>query len=213
MIPHTRSMLFLAAALFCLGCGGDASSTPETPAGSTTTSAETQEVIKPIETADAPAIEEEAAPLEDVEKPAPEKTEKPAAAFYTVSTYDPETDPEADLAATVERASVEGKRILLQVGGKWCGWCRLLDEYVQSNEAVADVLDQHFLIMKVNYSEENRNEEFLGKYPDVPAYPHIFVLERSGEFLHSQGTAELEEGKSYNEERVLEFLNKWKLED
>jgi len=63
--------------------------------------------------------------------------------------------------------------------------------------------------MKVNYSDENKNEELLGKYPKVPAYPHYFVLEHNGEFLHSQGTGELEEGKGYNEKVFVEFLEKW----
>ena len=64
--------------------------------------------------------------------------------------------------------------------------------------------------MKGNYSEENRNREFLASYPTVPAYPHFFVLQSDGTFLHSQGTAELEEGRGYNEQVFLAFLDKWK---
>ena len=74
---------------------------------------------------------------------------------------------------------------------------------------MAAVLRQHFLIMKVNYSTENSNAEFLQDYPTVPAYPHFFVLESDGRFLHSQGTAELEEGRGYNESVFLAFLEKW----
>ena len=88
-----------------------------------------------------------------------------------------------------------------------------MDEFVHENEAVADVLRKHFLIMKVNYSDKNKNTEFLAKYPKVPAYPHFFVLESDGTFLHSQGTAELEEGKGYNEQIFLAFLDKWKPAD
>ena len=63
--------------------------------------------------------------------------------------------------------------------------------------------------MKVNYSDKNRNEGFLKAYPKVPAYPHFFVLDSDGTFLHSQGTAELEEGRGYNEKVFLGFLAKW----
>lgn len=72
------------------------------------------------------------------------------------------------------------------------------------------MLEKQFLIMKVTYDEENRNEAFLKAYPNVPAYPHFFVLESDGALLHSQGTAELEEGRGYNEEVFLAFLAKWK---
>ncbi len=72
------------------------------------------------------------------------------------------------------------------------------------------MLRQHYLIMKVNYSDENANAPFLAAYPEVPAYPHFFVLDTDGTLLHSQGTAELEEGQGYNEQVFFAFLEKWK---
>ncbi len=66
-----------------------------------------------------------------------------------------------------------------------------------------------FLITKINYSSGNKNEAFLGQYPDIQGYPFIFVLEKDGTFLHAQNTGDLEEGQSYNEEVLLAFLNEW----
>ena len=71
-------------------------------------------------------------------------------------------------------------------------------------------MQRNFLVMKVNYSDENKNETLLGRFPEIPAYPHYFVLESDGTFLHSQGTGELEEGKSYDEDVFAAFLNRWK---
>jgi hypothetical protein len=85
-----------------------------------------------------------------------------------------------------------------------------LGEFVHENQAVSNMLSRHFLIMKVNYGDQNDNSAFLANYPKVPAYPHIFVLETDGTFLHSQGTAELEEGKGYNEQVFIAFLDSWK---
>ncbi len=70
-------------------------------------------------------------------------------------------------------------------------------------------LNKNYLLMKVNYSNENPNKSFLKAYPKVPAYPHFFVLDSHGKFLHSQGTAELEEGRGYDEKVFLAFLTKW----
>lgn len=131
------------------------------------------------------------------------------APVYTVENYDPKRNPEEDLKATVKRAQSEEKRILVQVGGNWCGWCKLMNKYFHENPKVAGVLARDFLIMKVNYSKENENREFLKKYPSIPGYPHIYVLDSSGKLLHSQGTAALEEGKSYSEKKMLEFLGTW----
>jgi hypothetical protein len=84
-----------------------------------------------------------------------------------------------------------------------------MSKYFRENEKVAAALTKNFLIAKVNYSEENKNEEFLAKYPRIKGCPHLFVIDSEGKLLHSQNTAELEEGKGYSEGAVLAFLAKW----
>jgi thiol:disulfide interchange protein len=132
---------------------------------------------------------------------------------YTVDSYDPKRNPADDLKMTAAKAKAGGKRVLIQVGGDWCGWCHLMTKYFQDNEKVASALAKDYLIMKVNYSEENHNEEFLDKYPKIPGYPHLYVLDSDGKLLHSQNTEELEEGKGYSETAVLKFLSKWATRD
>jgi hypothetical protein len=95
------------------------------------------------------------------------------------------------------------------VGGQWCGWCHLMKKYFHDNPKVARSLERSYLIMHVNYSDENKNEPFLGKYPKISGYPHLFVLDTDGTLLHSQDTAKLEKGKSYDECLMLAFLEKW----
>jgi thiol:disulfide interchange protein len=135
---------------------------------------------------------------------------KPAVApVYTVDVYDPKRNPEDDLKMTVQRAEAEGKRILIQVGGDWCGWCKLMTQYFHENKKVAGALAQNFLIMKVNFSQGHENKEFLKKFPPAEGYPHLYVLESNGKLVHSQPTGVLEEGKGYSEKAMLEFLARW----
>lgn len=133
----------------------------------------------------------------------------PLETIWAVGEYDPGRDPFADLRDTTSRAEAEGKRILLEVGGEWCGWCHRLDLFIREHPQIAGELRAGFLIMKVNYSPENRNEAFLSQYPEIHGYPHIYVMERDGTLLHSQRTNVLEDGPSYSEEAILEFLRAW----
>ena len=144
-----------------------------------------------------------------VAAPADDAKTAVAKPVYSVETYDPKRDPAADLKLSIEQAKPAGKRILVQVGGDWCSWCHLMNKYFHENEKVAAALAKDFVIQKVNYSEENRNKEFLAKYPAIKGYPHLYVLDADGTLLHSQNTADLEEGKGYNERVMLEFLAKW----
>ncbi len=123
--------------------------------------------------------------------------------------FDPTADPTADLEAAVQEAMTSGRRIILDVGGNWCGWCFLLHDYFEAHEDLKAFRDDNFVWVLVNFGSENRNEAFLSQYPDIHAYPHLFVLERDGTFLHSQDTGVLEEGRGYNEERMWAFLREW----
>ncbi len=129
--------------------------------------------------------------------------------IYVVGVYDPTRDPSVDLDTAIARAAAEDKRILIQVGGEWCVWCHILDGYITSEKEIAAELGASFLILKVNFDTVNRNEAFLSKYPAIPGYPHIYVLESDGSLLHSQHTDELEEGRSYSRSAILGFLRKW----
>ncbi len=123
--------------------------------------------------------------------------------------FDPKRDPEKDLAKAVAKATKETKRILLDVGGEWCGWCHKLDEFFRTNAEAASILKAHYVVVKVNFSPENKNEAFLSKYPKINGFPHLFVLERNGKLLHSQDTGELETGPKHDPAKVIPFLTKW----
>jgi thioredoxin-related protein len=128
---------------------------------------------------------------------------------YFVDTYDPKRNADDDLKSAIDKARMSGKRILLQVGGEWCSWCHLMSKYFIENDTVTRALRKGFVVVKVNYSDENENKDFLSKYPKVKGYPHLYVLDSDGKLLHSQGTSELEEGNGYNESKVMAFLTKW----
>ena len=138
-------------------------------------------------------------------EPAPD----PAAVAALDGTFDPERDPEADLQLTMEEARRSGRRIMLDVGGEWCSWCHRMDAFFRDDAELHALRDAGYVWMKVNYSEDNENAAFLAQFPDVKAYPHLFVLDADGKLLHSQFTGELELDKGYDREKFDAFLRAW----
>lgn len=124
--------------------------------------------------------------------------------------YDPLRNPQKDLDSAIVKATSENKFILLEVGGEWCSWCHRLEEFFQNDNELKEALHNIFVVVKVNYSKENKNEEFLDKFPKVPGFPHIFILDRTGKLIKSQDTADFEEGKGYSKEKILQFINAYK---
>lgn len=132
---------------------------------------------------------------------------KPAAA---VPKFDPTRDAAKDISDAVADAKRTNRRVILDVGGEWCGWCHALDRYFVEHDDLRGLRDQHYVWLKVNYSPENTNTVVLGRYPRINGYPHLFVLDQDGSLVQSQDTSPLEEGPSYNYDRMKTFLLKWK---
>jgi thioredoxin-related protein len=136
-------------------------------------------------------------------------SDKKTEVYEPVTKFDPGRIPSEDLKLAIKEAKKTGKRIILDVGGDWCIWCHRLDKFFEDNEEVTSFMMENFLVMKVNFSEENKNEEFLSQFPQIPGYPHFFVLDKEGKLLHSQDTGLLEKGKGHDKEKVMAFLKKW----
>ena len=123
--------------------------------------------------------------------------------------YDPKRDADADIKLAVEEAKRSKRRVILDVGGEWCSWCHILDRYFVEHKDLAELRDKLYVWIKVNMSDDNRNQAVLSRYPKIPGYPHLFVLDADGKLVQSQGTSELEEGQSYNFDKMQQFLNRW----
>ncbi|MDR3719468.1 MAG: thioredoxin family protein [Bryobacteraceae bacterium] len=123
--------------------------------------------------------------------------------------YDAKADPKADFQAALARASKDGRNVLMDVGGEWCGWCHRMDRFITEHEELSALLAKNYVLVKVNFSDENKNEPFLKQFPKIDGYPHIFVFDASGKLLISKSTGDLEEGKSYNLGRFVEFLKQY----
>jgi len=126
-----------------------------------------------------------------------------------VEKFDPARDAARDIADAVALGHSTGKRVLLDVGGEWCIWCRRLDSLFVSHPALEEERRAHYVTVKVNWSKENKNEQVLSRYPPVKGYPHLFVLDAEGTLVHSQDTGALEKGKGHDPEKVMAFLRQW----
>ena len=124
--------------------------------------------------------------------------------------FDPSRDAVADVASAVRQAKLEGKRVLVDVGGQWCAWCRIMDRFFAGNDQARTMRDTHYVWVKVNWSKENRNEALLSRWPKIDGYPHLFVLDADGRVLHSQDTSLLEQGRGYDAGRFVAFLERWR---
>ena len=140
--------------------------------------------------------------------PAP-KTSPAASGNGLEGPYDPRRDPEKDLAAASAEAKKANKNIFVVVGGEWRSWCHTLERFFRERRDLQALLDKNYVAMKVSMSQENPNRAFLSRFPYIHGYPHIFILDADANLIRSQPTNVLEDGKSYNEDRFVKFLEQF----
>ncbi len=124
--------------------------------------------------------------------------------------FDPTRDAAKDLEAAVAEAARSGRRVLVDVGGNWCGWCHEMERFIEAHTDLKALRDRSFVTVKINWSPENKNEAVLSRFPKISGYPHLFILDATGKLLYSEDTSKLEDGKSsYVLEKFTAFLKEW----
>src|SRR4051812_20738093 len=144
------------------------------------------------------------APAHAADAAAPAAAEKPAI-------YNELADAKADVLAAEARAAKENKRVLLQIGGNWCGWCVKLQELCQTDKQIRALINAEYEVVHVNYSPGHENKAFFAAYQIVPkGYPYLAVLDPNDRLIVQQETGVLEDGEKHDPQKVKDFLEKWK---
>ena len=123
--------------------------------------------------------------------------------------YSAERDPFADGRAALALAKSSGRRVLIEVGGDWCAWCHRLERIISEHPEVATALYGNFVLLKVNVSDANPNDEFLSGLPKLAGYPKLFVARDDGVIVQSQDPSDFLAEGDYNPELILDFLQRW----
>jgi thioredoxin-related protein len=129
----------------------------------------------------------------------------------TARLYNPEADVAAAITQGLAQAKAENKQLFLQIGGNWCPWCIKFHKFCSDDKEISALLSKSYVVLKVNYSKENRNLAELKKleYPQRFGFPVFVVLNNDGKRIHTQSSGILEDGDSYSKKRVLDFLTQW----
>jgi thiol:disulfide interchange protein len=128
-----------------------------------------------------------------------------------VQIYDALADARHDLDQAIQLAGQENKHVLVLVGGNWCPWCVKLHGFFTSEPVIDSVLTADYVLVRINYSKENRNPETMALlgYPQRFGFPVLLVMDAQGNRLHTQNTAYLEQDIGYSVEKVKGFLLDW----
>ena len=133
--------------------------------------------------------------------------------------YNEYINPIEQIDQALVKARSEGKFVICQVGGNWCPWCLRFVDFITNDTTISNVIDESFVYIHVNYnprkSEGEEKMQLTKKMlerlnnPARFGFPVFVVLDEEGRVIHIQDSSFLEEGQSYNQEKVLRFFKNW----
>ncbi len=127
-----------------------------------------------------------------------------------VKPYKPTENAAKRLQELSTIAKKQNKKILVQAGGNWCIWCLRLNNFIMTNEKLKSKIEDKYIVYHLNYSKENENKALFAKFGNpgkTYGYPVWLILDQNLTLLKTQDTGSLENGKSYDESKILKALS------
>jgi hypothetical protein len=126
--------------------------------------------------------------------------------------YDEAADADREVARAKARAKKEKKLLLVDLGGNWCGDCRILSATMERPELKAFV-DRHYVTVLVDVGRFNRNEQ-------VPAHwgaedwrngvPALLVVDPKTDKLLNPGVvSDIQDARHLTPQALADWLAKW----
>lgn len=126
-----------------------------------------------------------------------------------VEVYNEKADAKADIAAAIAKAKKDNKRVLIQWGANWCGWCVKLDGTMKKDKKLSREMLYEYILVKVDVGRFDKHTDLFGGYGaklKESGIPYLTVLDGDGKVLANQETGALEKGDAHDVEKVMGFL-------
>ena len=118
-------------------------------------------------------------------------------------------DGARDLDFALARAKASGKRVLLNMGGNWCGDCRALFGILEIPEVKA-YIGAHYEMAWVNVGRYTENLHVAERFGvELHAAPTLVMLDADGKILNPDDMITLRAARSMTPQAILDWLAQW----
>ncbi len=124
--------------------------------------------------------------------------------------YDSSADGKAQVAAAAAKARASGRLLLLDLGGNWCGDCRVLSAVMALPEVAAFVRG-HYVLQPVDVGHFDRNLDIAARYgvKHLQGVPALLVIDARGRLIDAGHVEALADARSMSPQALADWLAKW----
>ena len=128
--------------------------------------------------------------------------------------YDEKADANKAVDAALAKAKSEHKRAFIDLGGNWCGDCRVLAGLMALPEVKAFV-DAHYVVVAVDVGRFNRNLQIPARWGMVQALkdggaPTVLIVDPATNKVVDAGhTGALEDARHMDPQSIMNWIAQW----
>ena len=120
--------------------------------------------------------------------------------------YDETADAKAAVESALDRARLNGHKVLLDFGGNWCLDCRMLAG-VLDDPRVKPWTADHFEVVLIDVGRFNKNMDIAARWDvSVKAAPTVLVIAPDGGLLNRDDPYGLADARSLSSQAVVDLL-------
>ena len=125
--------------------------------------------------------------------------------------YDESANADAAVNAAFARAKKSRKRILIDLGGNWCGDCIILDNVMNLPE-MKRFVETHYETVSVDVGRFNRNLQIPARFgitKRLEGVPSVLIVTADGKLLNKGHTAALADARSMTPQAIADWIAQW----
>lgn len=129
--------------------------------------------------------------------------------------YDESADANEQISTARAAAKGSGRRVLIQWGGNWCGWCLRLNRLMTTDGAIERELRERYVVVHIDTGmPEDKNVALAAKYGAAvkeEGFPYLTVLDADGSVVANHDTGSFEIGpieEGHDPAKVLAWLKR-----
>lgn len=126
--------------------------------------------------------------------------------------YDENANADAAVAAAKAKAKASGKLLLIDLGGNWCGDCRVLAGVMDLAEVKA-FLAKHYVEVAVDVGRFDRNLQIPAHYgitKRLEGVPALLIVDpRTDRLLNPARVSALADARSMTPQALADWLAQW----
>ena len=127
--------------------------------------------------------------------------------------YDEAANADRDVARAKARARRLHKLLLVDLGGNWCGDCRILTATMEQSPQLKTFVDKHYVVVLVDVGRFDKNLQVpahWGVTERLAGVPAILVVDpRTDKLLDPGVVSDIQDARNMTPQALADWLARW----